>query len=413
MTNSDKGRKVRCVYMYRDDLIYGPVVTCANVDAEHNTITLTDEDGKLIYDQIWTIDSIGDGDGNFLPVLAAYVIAEDGRGELFEEMFCWGTKSYDKLYRIMEIKWYNSYLCGDKNVRQRYWFSEDDCVFDYKSRWKEEAHREYNAAADLADHEDDSVEWIWAMAHLYSGEEIHILYLKILSLLFQEERDFANADIWFGLPSTEGYRLPEETHVVERMLKEMNDKNRNRSSITKDEWSEQQKEARGNDGFISSWLSWVSKRMLHLNEGDLVEQKTNTEIKDRGINRTEMYHEKVMPSEEGYPCVGFSMEDAEKAYEHMDKELVKDYGYICGKNILHTWDDGHRALLRCKNCGGYILFQFSEFHGMDDDCYYVDYFPVTGPKEAQEINEKYNGENVEEEFRQRWMIDDGRPQWNR
>ena len=49
MTNSDKGRKVRCVYMYRDDLIYGPVVTCANVDAEHNTITLTDEDGKLIY----------------------------------------------------------------------------------------------------------------------------------------------------------------------------------------------------------------------------------------------------------------------------------------------------------------------------------------------------------------------------
>lgn len=193
----------------------------------------------------------------------------------------------------------------------------------------------------------------------------------------------------------------------------MNDKNHNWSSITKDEWSEQQKEARGNDGFISSCLSWVSERMSRLKEGNLVEQKTNTVIENREIHTMEMYHEEIMPVGVGYPCIGFSMEDAKKAYEHMDKELVKDYGDICGKNILHTWDDGHRALLRCKNCGGYILLQFSEFHGMDDDCYYVDYFPVTGPKEAQEINEKYNGEKIEEEFPQRWMIADGRPHWNR
>ena len=53
----------------------------------------------------------------------------------------------------------------------------------------------------------------------------------------------------------------------------MNDKNHNWSSITKDEWSEQQKEARGNDGFISSCLSWVSERMSRLKEGNLVEQK--------------------------------------------------------------------------------------------------------------------------------------------
>ena len=113
------------------------------------------------------------------------------------------------------------------------------------------------------------------------------------------------------------------------------------------------------------------------------------------------------------PCIGFSMEDAEKAYEHMDRQLVRDYGDICGKNILHTWDDGWRTLMRCKKCSGYILLQWSEFHGMNDDSYYVDYFPVAGPKEAQEINEKYNGEKIEKEFPQRWLIADGHPHWNR
>ena len=58
----------------------------------------------------------------------------------------------------------------------------------------------------------------------------------------------------------------------------MNDKNHNWSSITKDEWSEQQKEARGNDGFISSCLSWVSERMSRLKEGNLVEQKNKYKI---------------------------------------------------------------------------------------------------------------------------------------
>lgn len=113
------------------------------------------------------------------------------------------------------------------------------------------------------------------------------------------------------------------------------------------------------------------------------------------------------------PCIGFSMENAEKAYEHMDRELVKDYGDTHGNNILHAWDDGWRALMRCKKCGGYILLQVSEYHGMDDDSYYVDYFPVAGPTEAQEINEKYDGEKIEEDFPQRWLIADRNPHWNK
>ena len=119
------------------------------------------------------------------------------------------------------------------------------------------------------------------------------------------------------------------------------------------------------------------------------------------------------PGEEGKPCIGFSMDDAEKACRHMDTERIKDYGDTCGKNRLHTWDDGRRVLMRCKNCGGYILLQVSEFHGMEDDGYYVDYFPVSGPREAQLINEKYNGEKIEEEFPHRWLIADGHPHWSK
>lgn len=117
--------------------------------------------------------------------------------------------------------------------------------------------------------------------------------------------------------------------------------------------------------------------------------------------------------EEGKPCIGFSMDDAAEAFEHMDKEIVKDYGDTWGKNILHTWDDGHRVLLRCKRCGGYMLLQLSEFHGMGDDDYYADYFPVSGPREAEELNEKYDGEEIEESFPGRWMIADARPHWNK
>ena len=69
--------------------------------------------------------------------------------------------------------------------------------------------------------------------------------------------------------------------------------------------------------------------------------------------------------------------------------------------------------MRCKKCGGYILLQVSEFHGMDDDSYYVDYFPVAGPTEARDINERYNGEKIEEEFPLRWLIADGYPHWNK
>ncbi len=90
-------------------------------------------------------------------------------------------------------------------------------------------------------------------------------------------------------------------------------------------------------------------------------------------------------------CIGFYMDDAFEAYKHMETEVVEEYGDRVGHNWLHTWDEGGRKLLRCKNCGGYILYQFSELLSMEDDDYFSDYFPLSGPDEANMLNEKYDG----------------------
>ena len=109
----------------------------------------------------------------------------------------------------------------------------------------------------------------------------------------------------------------------------------------------------------------------------------------------------------GKPCVAFEMEDANKALQHMDKEVVQNYGSKCNGHALYTWDNGERILFRCKACGGFVLGQFSEFHGLnDDDKYYDDFFPVNGPEEAEELNQRYDGWQIEESFPKRWMIRD-------
>lgn len=104
----------------------------------------------------------------------------------------------------------------------------------------------------------------------------------------------------------------------------------------------------------------------------------------------------------GKSCEAFLMDDVQKAWEHMDYEIVKDYGDRCNGHFLHTWDEGKRLLGKCKNCGGYVLVQRSEFHGMDDD-YYRDYFPVSSPEEAAELNRKYDGFAIEKQFEERYL----------
>ena len=105
-------------------------------------------------------------------------------------------------------------------------------------------------------------------------------------------------------------------------------------------------------------------------------------------------------------CIAFDFEDADKAWEHMNYEIIKDYGdFAPNGNLLHIWDDGKRMLARCRTCDAYILIQKSELHSFtdDDDSYYTDFFPVQDEEEAERLNELYSGFEIERVFPERYL----------
>lgn len=103
-------------------------------------------------------------------------------------------------------------------------------------------------------------------------------------------------------------------------------------------------------------------------------------------------------------CIGLKMKDVLDAWNHMNCEVIKDYGSYAYGHYLHTFDEGKRILVKCRNCGGYILIQSSEFHGMEDDDYYTDYFPADSPEQAEELNRMYDGFEIERKFRGRYLM---------
>lgn len=116
------------------------------------------------------------------------------------------------------------------------------------------------------------------------------------------------------------------------------------------------------------------------------------------------------------PCISFSMEDAIEAWRHLRQgmEPMIRYGDRFEGKDLHTWDAGERILGRCNICGGFVLWQGSEFHGAeDDDSYYSDFFPVTGSEEAEAINRRWDGWEIEDYFPERYLVQDNNnaPHW--
>ncbi len=95
----------------------------------------------------------------------------------------------------------------------------------------------------------------------------------------------------------------------------------------------------------------------------------------------------------GQRCKAFGMKDAQAAWEHMDLEILKDYGDEAYGHLLHVWDDGKRLLARCRKCGGYVLVQKSEYHDFtgDEDSYYTDWFFLESAEEAEKLNRRYSG----------------------
>ena len=435
-------KKVRCVYRWKYGTFYGPIIPCIEIDGEHNSIVLLDQDGSKIRDNIWIIDSFNSGfysdnppvDSTvYYPIVAGYIIVQDVDDELFKGMFCWGTDYHEHLRRFMKA--YHFYL----HLRSPKW-----CWLDFDDNPE-------NFTGIL----NDIDIYVYAITHLYTEDFVKTAFFKTVSDLLQDKTiNFNNDDIWFIMPPLDGYRFPNDSSKIQLKMQKLYSKLYAEKDLDIDcliedynntddyDWkkynslkwvitfaSRQLPQFYGNDLFVKENMNKeISKTVIKQQYPRVNTRIHNTEINETSTRKTvakkpviwqiaglcdavnNRLEKRVADSK---PCIGFSMNDAEKAYEHMDMELVKNYGDIYGKNILHTWDDGWRALMHCKKCGGYILLQVSEFHGMDDDSYYVDFFPVTGPTEAQEINEKYNGENIEDEFPHKWLIFDRNPHWNR
>ena len=126
---------------------------------------------------------------------------------------------------------------------------------------------------------------------------------------------------------------------------------------------------------------------------------------EKDINSSEVKGINISDSAEGKPCIAFDMDNIEEARRHMELEIIEDYGDFLYGHDLYTWDSGCRRLYQCKNCGGYVLGQFSVYeYTSDDRSYYKDYFPVSGPVEADKLNREYNGFSIETEFKKRWMV---------
>ena len=120
--------------------------------------------------------------------------------------------------------------------------------------------------------------------------------------------------------------------------------------------------------------------------------------------------------ENGKPCEGFFFADPLEAYKHMKLTGVRNYGDRQYGHTLHVWDDGERILAKCGSCGGYVLIQSSEFHSFTDspDSYYTDFFPVSSPEEADELNRRFDGFEIEREFGERYLMEtDGRLCWSK
>lgn len=120
----------------------------------------------------------------------------------------------------------------------------------------------------------------------------------------------------------------------------------------------------------------------------------------------------------GNACIAFQMKNLDDVTAHWLLEEVEEYGDRdeASGNWLHTWDDGHRTLCRCGECGGYVLVQRSEFHSYSDfssDSYYTDFFPVEGPADAGRLNRELDGWAIESVFgRPYLMLTNGRLHWS-
>ena len=131
-----------------------------------------------------------------------------------------------------------------------------------------------------------------------------------------------------------------------------------------------------------------------LNEFDIMENLIHPEGRESDKQPKEKIRSETMDPETCFPCHICGIADAREAYDSFHVAWARDYGdnvTLEDGTLLHwnhTWDDGKRYLLRCRECGGLMLVQSSEFHSFSDspDGYYEDWIPVASVEEGDLLN---------------------------
>ncbi len=105
-------------------------------------------------------------------------------------------------------------------------------------------------------------------------------------------------------------------------------------------------------------------------------------------------------------CKAFEMTNQSEQNEHLrELVVVERFGDECNGKDLYKHREGCRILKRCPVCEALVLCQYSVLHYYpDDDEYYTDYFSVGSREEAVELNEKYDGYQIEKEFKGKMIL---------
>ena len=102
-------------------------------------------------------------------------------------------------------------------------------------------------------------------------------------------------------------------------------------------------------------------------------------------------------------CKAFEMEPGQARIDHLRRlEFVEAFGPQWKGKDLFEYDEGNLFLCRCPECDALVLKQYTVLHNYCDDdneqLYYT-WLPVASREEIIELNDKYDGLQLLEAFK--------------
>lgn len=132
-------------------------------------------------------------------------------------------------------------------------------------------------------------------------------------------------------------------------------------------------------------------------------KKISPDVRERSLDKINI---KVIKDPKKYSrniCCMFDVDDPKEAFVKRNLTLIKEYGSH-NKQGKPTYcsDSGERNLYKCNKCGAYVLEQESNSI-FSNEITYLDYFPVTSENFADQLNENYSGDELENNHIYKWL----------